>query len=134
MPLYMQCTCSVHAVNMQCTCSVPAVNMQCTCSVGVQEDRRYNIYSFLTSVLDGLECGLRSGRFTPEKSASSTNGRLDEPQGRSGRFGEEKNLLLPPGIEPRFLDFSAHNLVTVLTTFSLKSCQTVFVLVVSTVT
>jgi hypothetical protein len=93
----------------------------------------YNIYSFLNSVLDGLElCALRSGRFTPGESASSTNRRLDEPRGRSGRFGEEKSLLLPPGIEPRFLDFSARSLVNMPTTFSLKSCQTVFVLVVST--
>ena len=57
--------------------------------------------------------------------------RFDEPRGRSGRFGEEKNLLLPPGIEPRFLDFSAHSLVNILTTLSLESCETVFVLVVS---
>jgi hypothetical protein len=29
--------------------------------------------------------------------------RLDGPQRRSGRCGEEKNLLLLPGIEPQFI-------------------------------
>ena len=89
--------------------------------------------TFILFLLDGLElCALRCSHFTPGESATSTNRRLGEPRGRSGRFGEEKNLLLPPGIEPRFLDFSAHSLVDILTTLSLKPRQTVFVLVVST--
>jgi hypothetical protein len=35
--------------------------------------------------------------------------RLGEPQSRSGRCGEEKNTMVLPGIEPRFLDRSAPN-------------------------
>jgi len=40
------------------------------------------------------------------------NRRLGGPQGRSGRFGEEYDLLLLPELEPRCPAFS---LVTVLT-------------------
>jgi hypothetical protein len=37
------------------------------------------------------------------------NGSLGGPKRCSGPFGEEKNLLLLPGIEPRFFDSSALN-------------------------
>jgi hypothetical protein len=35
--------------------------------------------------------------------------------GSSGHYGEEKNLLSPPGIKPRLFSRSDHSLVTVLT-------------------
>lgn len=49
---------------------------------------------------------------TPEiVSRYPLNGRLFGPQSRSGGFGEEKPLLLLPGIEPRFLGYPADRLV-----------------------
>jgi hypothetical protein len=41
----------------------------------------------------------------PGKSLRNTqSGRVGGLESRSGRFGEEKNLLLLPGTEPRLLD------------------------------
>jgi hypothetical protein len=53
---------------------------------------------FLTSAVDGDEwSATRLCRFTPR---GPLDRRLGEPQSRSGRCGEEKNLALPE-IEPR---------------------------------
>lgn len=53
-----------------------------------------------------------------EKSAGYTlNRRLDERHSRSGRFGEDKNMLSPPAIE-RFFGYAALSLVTIATTLS----------------
>jgi hypothetical protein len=41
--------------------------------------------------------------------------RLGGSQSRSGRYGEERNLLPLPGIEPQFLNRSAHSLIAILT-------------------
>jgi hypothetical protein len=40
---------------------------------------------------------------TGKQSLYLSDGRLSGPQNRSGRYGEEKNPLLLPGIEPRLL-------------------------------
>ena len=55
----------------------------------------------------------RPGRFTPgQKPRYPPNRKLGGPQGRSGRFKEEKNLLLLPAFVPRtfqpshYTDFS----------------------------
>jgi hypothetical protein len=47
------------------------------------------------------------------------NGKLDGSKGQSGRFGEETNLLLLPGLETRFLGRPIHNLVITLNVLSL---------------
>ena len=47
---------------------------------------------------------------------------LQEPHNRSGRFGEEKNLVPLPGPEPRSLDSSACSPVTVLPRISGPIC------------
>jgi len=44
------------------------------------------------------------------------NRRLGSPRSRCGRFGDNTNLLLPRGIEPRFLRLPARSLVTTRTT------------------
>ena len=44
----------------------------------------------------------------------SINRRLDGPQGRFVPFGVEINLLFMPGIEPRFLEFPAPGIATVV--------------------
>jgi hypothetical protein len=38
------------------------------------------------------------------------NRRLGEPHGRSGRFGEKKNLVLVPGIKTRIIQIIAESL------------------------
>jgi hypothetical protein len=43
---------------------------------------------------------------------------MSGPQSRSGRFGEEKNLLALPGIEPRFFGRQTSSLVTIPTALS----------------
>jgi hypothetical protein len=45
------------------------------------------------------------------------NRKLGGPKDQSERFGEEINLLLLPGIEPRFLGRPLHNLVITLTCY-----------------
>jgi hypothetical protein len=44
--------------------------------------------------------------------------RLNGPQSWSGRYGEEKNLLSLPEIEPRFLGLRAHSRVAIPTELS----------------
>jgi hypothetical protein len=46
------------------------------------------------------------------------NKRRGRPQSESACFGENKNLLLLPGIESRFLGCAASSLVTILTELS----------------
>jgi hypothetical protein len=60
-------------------------------------------HSLLTSALDADEwLTSRSGRFTPgNEPRQPLNRKLDGPQSRSGRFGEDTNLLPLPGFEPR---------------------------------
>ena len=64
----------------------------------------------------GLNLGARwgdwslshSGRFTSKKEPRHPlSRRLDGPQTRSGRFGEEKTLFNLPGFEPRTVQLSA---------------------------
>jgi hypothetical protein len=43
--------------------------------------------------------------------------RLSGPQSLSGCYAEEKNLFFLPGIEPKFLSYAGHGLVTILTEF-----------------
>ena len=45
--MYMQCTCSVYAVDMQCTCtcSAHAVHMQCTCTCSVHAHARAHAHA-----------------------------------------------------------------------------------------
>jgi len=61
------------------------------------------IHSLFTSALDGGKWSAsRSGRFTPgAQSQYPMNMRLGGPQGRAGRFGENKNLLQSAGFEAR---------------------------------
>ena len=61
------------------------------------------ITPFLTSALDGSEwLTSRPHRLIPRKEPRyPLNMRLDGPQSRYGRFGEEKNLLPHPGFESR---------------------------------
>jgi hypothetical protein len=61
------------------------------------------VHVSLTSALDGGEwLTSRPGRFIPGKEPLYPwNRRLGEPQSRSGRFGEEKNPMSLPGLEPR---------------------------------
>ena len=40
---------------------------------------------------------------------------LNGPQGKSGHFGEEKNLLFPLGMESLLLGFPASSLVAIVT-------------------
>jgi hypothetical protein len=60
----------------------------------------------LTSALDGCEwSSSRSYRFAHRETVPvPTDMRLGGPRSRCGRYGEEKNLLPLPGIEPRLLD------------------------------
>jgi hypothetical protein len=46
------------------------------------------------------------------------NKRMGRPQSESACFGENKNLLLLPGIKSRFLGCAASSLVTILTELS----------------
>jgi hypothetical protein len=41
--------------------------------------------------------------------------RLGRPQSRSGRYGEDRNLLPLPGIEPEVFGRPARSIVTILT-------------------
>jgi hypothetical protein len=60
---------------------------------------------FLTSALDGGEwLASRPCPFTPQYILDR---RLGGPESRSGRYGEEKNLLFVPGIEIQFLGHQA---------------------------
>jgi hypothetical protein len=61
------------------------------------------LHSFLALALDVGECSTsRRGCFSPGKNPGTHwIGRLGGPQSRSWSFGEEKNLILPPGCEPR---------------------------------
>ena len=43
---------------------------------------------------------------------------IGEPHNRSGRFGEEVNILLLPGAERRFLNCTAYSVVTIPTELS----------------
>jgi hypothetical protein len=54
-------------------------------------------------------------RFTPGQSTPNTLyvGRLGGPQRRSRRYGEEKNLLHLPGIEPLLLGLPASTLILI---------------------
>jgi hypothetical protein len=65
---------------------------------------------FLTSVLGvGEWSASRPGRFTPgEEPQYPLDRRLGGPQSRSGRCGEEKNLLPLPGIETRLSSLSLY--------------------------
>jgi hypothetical protein len=64
---------------------------------------RDNAAHSLTSALDGGKWSVsRPGRFTSQGKSPwyPLDRRLDGPQSRSGRGGEEKNSQPPPGIEP----------------------------------
>jgi hypothetical protein len=80
--------------------------------------REVQLYAFVTSALGGSEWSSScTGCCIPGKeNLCLLNGQMGGPQGHVGQFGEEKNLLLFPGITPQFLGHPAHNLVTVLTT------------------
>jgi hypothetical protein len=61
------------------------------------------LYALLTSALDGGEwSSSRPGHFTPRERAP-LHMRLDGPQSRSGRGGEEKNSQPLPGLEPSII-------------------------------
>jgi len=53
--------------------------------------------------LNGIECSTsRPGRFIPGKETRcALIRRLDDPQSRRGRFGEEKTVLSLPEFKPR---------------------------------
>jgi len=73
------------------------------------------LYLLFTSVLEiGEFSAIRTGRFTPKGKASRCplkRRRLGEPEARSGRFGEEINLLSMLGIDLLFIGRPARRLV-----------------------
>jgi hypothetical protein len=50
-----------------------------------------------------------------ERAPYSLHGRLSGPQSRSGRYGEEKNILVLPEIQPRLLARPARSLPAIQT-------------------
>jgi hypothetical protein len=75
---------------------------------------------FLTSEVDGGEWSAsHPSRFTPRDPLYR---RLGGPHSPSGRWGEEKNLLSLPGIEPRLLSHPARSPSPIATELSRLSC------------
>lgn len=62
---------------------------------------------------------------TPSPPLVQTDTRLYGPQSRSGRFGDETNVVPQPAIEPRFLGRKIHVIVSIpteLSWFKLDTC------------
>jgi hypothetical protein len=74
-------------------------------------------YSSSILILALYECkwsDSRSGHFIPAKEQGVFNRKSGGPQIRSERCREVESLLPLPGIEPQFLGYPVHSLVTIL--------------------
>jgi len=85
------------------------------------------LQSFLTLVLDGGEW-TASALYPGKAGLVPIQHKARWPQCWSQCFGQEKNLLILPGMEPRFLGCLAHSLVTILTKVILVPTKSIFCL------
>jgi hypothetical protein len=81
------------------------------------------LHAFLTFTLDGsVWSAALTGLYTSRKELLVLTGQEDRRLMGPRLCWEEKNLLLLLGIEPKFLSYPAHSLVTILTELSMLHC------------